>query len=467
MAASSDIYMRDASIALIVSEHFEWTDADNYTATTACDVLDEFDGSNMTGPAPGLFVCMSGRPTDWCGGVAANINVLCNKPDNKCILGMKHNFPTTGWGQGSYPYTYWTWDAMVASHEMGHIIACAHTHNCYAYSGGAIDSCFTAEGSCFDTIIPRVGTIMSYCHTSPDPKYKPAGAMLVFHPKCITKLVNAGKKSCATSKTVPTLSVSPSRTVQSCNPVAKITVTAGGGTGPLSFEIYPYNATTDSTSVIGNICTYWLKPAKPDQKYYIRVTSADTVRAYDSVMFAPAQLNGSITKNDDNSSKDSVMLVASIPDTTGAVCKWYATSASYRLITTGWTCKVQRPAENTTAKYFTKISVGSCTAQDTIALQGTITNADVAADISAAPMRLYPNPAHDRISLLLPLKADRVWIADALGRQIATAESYSLLQVGDHTGEQIDFAISQLTPGSYWIVREVNGTTQTVAFQKQ
>ena len=84
-------------------------------------------------------------------------------------------------------------------------------------------------------------------------------------------------------------------------------------------------------------------------------------------------------------------------------------------------------------------------------------------------MRLYPNPARDRVTLVLPMNglAERVWIVDALGRQIPVALSRSLLSLGDHTGEAIEFVISELPAGAYWIVRELNGSTQSVAFQKQ
>lgn len=58
-----------------------------------------------------------------------------------------------------------SWSVFVIAHEIGHVIASPHTHNCY-WPGGPIDDCYCPEGKC-DLGPPteeRGGTIMSYCY---------------------------------------------------------------------------------------------------------------------------------------------------------------------------------------------------------------------------------------------------------------------------------------------------------------
>ena len=93
------------------------------------------------------------------GGIAVLDGLCQTNPDwRKCfasIDGVFSNVPT------------YSWDVMVVTHEMGHVIGSKHTHAC-AWNGNntAIDGCAgSVEGSCqLPGIPPGGGTIMSYCH---------------------------------------------------------------------------------------------------------------------------------------------------------------------------------------------------------------------------------------------------------------------------------------------------------------
>lgn len=101
------------------------------------------------------------------GGVAW-LKAMCTtyKPDSSGPYGYAnisnssvYNFPT------------YSWNLMVLSHEMGHIVGSPHTHKCCWNPPGTgttvIDACYTIEGSC-SAPSPAYpvggGTVMSYCH---------------------------------------------------------------------------------------------------------------------------------------------------------------------------------------------------------------------------------------------------------------------------------------------------------------
>jgi len=58
-----------------------------------------------------------------------------------------------------------SWSVFVIAHELGHVIASPHTHNCF-WPGGPIDDCYCPEGRCdlANSADPRGGTLMSYCY---------------------------------------------------------------------------------------------------------------------------------------------------------------------------------------------------------------------------------------------------------------------------------------------------------------
>ena len=98
--------------------------------------------------------------TDISGGIAW-VGVLCtpfNAPDSSGPYGMSVIENTFE------PFPTYSWTVNVVVHEMGHNLGSNHTHNC-SWPGGPIDSCYAIEGGCYSgPLIPRVGTVMSYCH---------------------------------------------------------------------------------------------------------------------------------------------------------------------------------------------------------------------------------------------------------------------------------------------------------------
>ncbi len=92
------------------------------------------------------------------GGVAW-LSGLCSSTYGVSVAGLDgyfYNIPT------------YSWDVMVATHELGHNLGSAHTHAC-AWNGNntAIDGCGAAVGyseGCTGPIPSNGGTIMSYCH---------------------------------------------------------------------------------------------------------------------------------------------------------------------------------------------------------------------------------------------------------------------------------------------------------------
>ncbi len=161
MSPVSAIYTRDMNIKLQVNYLRVWeTSADPYPdATSSNTLLNAFRSywnSNMSSVQRTLAHYIATRPGGL-GGIAW-LNALCASPTSgfgyafSDIDGTFNNLPT------------YSWDVMVVSHETGHNFGSPHTHSCN-WPGGAIDSCYAVEGSCYSgPAIARVGTIMSYCH---------------------------------------------------------------------------------------------------------------------------------------------------------------------------------------------------------------------------------------------------------------------------------------------------------------
>ncbi|HEY3384974.1 MAG TPA: M12 family metallo-peptidase [Saprospiraceae bacterium] len=144
------------NINMSINEIFAWTTNSPYTGGTSSAMLSSYQ--NNTGSFNGDLSHLVSYNAS--GGIAAGFNGICNSnPDlSKCfssIDGAYSNVPT------------YSWDVMVTTHEMGHLIGSRHTHAC-VWNGNntAIDGCAgSVEGSCPLPGYPvGGGTMMSYCH---------------------------------------------------------------------------------------------------------------------------------------------------------------------------------------------------------------------------------------------------------------------------------------------------------------
>lgn len=141
------------NIDVDISEIYVWTTIDPYAGyTSTSPMLTAFRttlGTNFNGDLAHLLT------TRNVGGGIAYLDVLCYKSYAHAVSMIYNSYSTVP--------TY-SWSVMVVTHEIGHNIGSWHTHSCN-WSGGAIDNCYTPEGSCSAGPAPtNGGTIMSYCH---------------------------------------------------------------------------------------------------------------------------------------------------------------------------------------------------------------------------------------------------------------------------------------------------------------
>ncbi|MBK8556043.1 MAG: fibronectin type III domain-containing protein [Lewinellaceae bacterium] len=145
------LYTNEA-VTVTISQIYVWTTPDNYTNTSSSTALDEFMAlrTNFSGDLAHLL-SLGGQGT---GGIAY-LDVLC--------------VPSFAYGYSNIDDTYsnvptYSWSIEVVTHELGHNLGSHHTQWC-GWPGGAIDNCYTPEGTCSQGPPPtNGGTIMSYCH---------------------------------------------------------------------------------------------------------------------------------------------------------------------------------------------------------------------------------------------------------------------------------------------------------------
>lgn len=162
LSVASALYNRDINVKLVVPSIHVWTTTDPYTGTTSNTLLNQFRtwwNANMSATPRTLVHFITRRPGGL-GGIAW-VDALCSSQTS----GYGYGFSNTEGPIGQLPN--YSWDVMVVSHEIGHNFSSPHTHSC-SWPGGAIDSCYATEGGCYTgPVIPRPGTIMSYCHLTP------------------------------------------------------------------------------------------------------------------------------------------------------------------------------------------------------------------------------------------------------------------------------------------------------------
>ncbi|MBM4158037.1 MAG: T9SS type A sorting domain-containing protein [Ignavibacteria bacterium] len=149
-----------------ISQVSVWTSLDPYSYySNSYTILTKFGGRTQNSFNGNLAHLLSTGHQQTLGGIAW-IRVLCgsyNPSDSSGTYAFSNIEPY----YNQYP-TY-SWTVNVITHETGHNFGSRHTHACVWPLGGwfgygAIDSCYYAEGYCFDEPKASWGTIMSYCH---------------------------------------------------------------------------------------------------------------------------------------------------------------------------------------------------------------------------------------------------------------------------------------------------------------
>lgn len=138
-------------ITTAISQIFVWTTPDSYSTSSSITALNQFRSTRGTYNGDLAHLCALGG--SGLGGVAW-LDVLCSSYGYAYsnINSTYNNVPT------------YSWTVEVMTHEMGHNLGSNHTQWC-GWSGGALDNCWTPEGSCSRGPAPtNGGTIMSYCH---------------------------------------------------------------------------------------------------------------------------------------------------------------------------------------------------------------------------------------------------------------------------------------------------------------
>lgn len=139
------------SVTLKLGEMFVWNSSSPYGGSSSSAYLNGFKSTrtSFNGDVAHL-VSMK----DSYGGVAY-VDVLCVPSYAYGWSGIRANYEQVP--------TY-SWTVEVVTHELGHNLGSPHTQSC-TWPGGAIDDCYTTEGSCAKGPKPtNGGTIMSYCH---------------------------------------------------------------------------------------------------------------------------------------------------------------------------------------------------------------------------------------------------------------------------------------------------------------
>lgn len=219
-SVASQVYERDLQTKLVLSYVRVWSVANDPYSDQAMvfSLIDPFKAyyrANMDTVKRDIAVLLTMRGP--AGGIAGSIGGLCTPSGSFAVCdldGQVKEFPT------------YSWDAMVVTHEIGHVCGGLHTQSCL-WPGGPLDSCIASEdGQCvsWDETHPAVGTIMSYCHQTGTPT-------LFFHPRHKVVLrSNIEASSCVGARSVPMTNVLRGRLLHATTrqPISGVTLEIAG-----------------------------------------------------------------------------------------------------------------------------------------------------------------------------------------------------------------------------------------------
>ena len=220
--ACAIVYERDANVVIRVPYLRVFTTTDPYPGDIGAKLgrIREHWSNEMVHVKRSVTCLLSGEG----GGGLAWVGVLCS--------GYGYNVSGVD-GRVNFPAGGYIWDIDVTSHELGHNIGSSHTHNCGW--NPPIDSCWNAEGGCYENTRVQRGTIMSYCHL------QSKGTELQFHPR-VASLFNRvmERTSC----------VAPIPSARDTDAVAlSIMVPANGGVVTLREQFRPQGVIRNSGRV--------------------------------------------------------------------------------------------------------------------------------------------------------------------------------------------------------------------------
>lgn len=232
IAASSDIYQRDVSAAIMTPWMGFWTATDPYPGIKSDDILTQLRTywlANRAGVDRAAVTLLSG--VNGIGGVAY-LDALCTNL-GYAVSGLFNTF--------TYPVAGYAWDTDVVSHEIGHNVGARHTHSCTW--NPPIDSCVAAEGTCYTGTKPKLGTIMSYCHLTP------SGTQLAFHARVSAYMVTRlAARACVLAPGTMTVRAGNDSTICIGASVV-LTGSVTGGTGPYTYAWTPLIAITNANTL--------------------------------------------------------------------------------------------------------------------------------------------------------------------------------------------------------------------------